>query len=349
MANLSDKIAAAIVDHSIDLLRLADGMSAQTAALLRDLFVDIFGRTLAKDLTSYSAARLGALLRDVTKLIAEAYGNIDDLVGGSLAEFAKAEAEIISRITNTQVGIDLTSPTLPSGTLEKLAEDLLIQGAPSREWWARQSKDLTFRFANTVRVGMASSETTDQIVRRLKAQNLLTTAQDRARALVHTSVQTVANQSRLAVFQANADVIASVEQISTLDSHTTDICIAYDHQNWDLQGEPIAPSTLPFEGGPPRHFNCRSVLIPITKSWDELTGVKVGDVDQATRASMDGQVSSKLSFSNWLAGKSVAQQNAILGVGKAELWRNGKISLTDLVDQRGNALTLEELRNKHGI
>ena len=36
----------------------------------------------------------------------------------------------------------------------------------------------------------------------------------------------------------------------------------------------------------------------------------------------------------------------MLGKGKAQLWREGKITLTDLVDQYGRPLTLKELRER---
>jgi hypothetical protein len=38
----------------------------------------------------------------------------------------------------------------------------------------------------------------------------------------------------------------------------------------------------------------------------------------------------------------------MLGKGRAELWRSGKITLNQLLDQRGNPLTLAELRSQYG-
>jgi hypothetical protein len=36
----------------------------------------------------------------------------------------------------------------------------------------------------------------------------------------------------------------------------------------------------------------------------------------------------------------------VLGAGKADLWRRGKITFRDLLDQNGRPLTTEELRAK---
>ena len=41
----------------------------------------------------------------------------------------------------------------------------------------------------------------------------------------------------------------------------------------DLDGNPINGTTLPFNGGPPRHWGCRSVLTSITKTFKEM-GIK---------------------------------------------------------------------------
>jgi hypothetical protein len=37
----------------------------------------------------------------------------------------------------------------------------------------------------------------------------------------------------------------------------------------------------------------------------------------------------------------------MLGKGRAELWRDGKITLQQLLDQRGNPLTLQQLRQRY--
>lgn len=67
----------------------------------------------------------------------------------------------------------------------------------------------------------------------------------------------------------------------------------------------------------------------------------------STRASMDGQVAADLTFADFLAGKGNAFKNEVQGKGEADLWRAGKMTLQQLLDQRGNPLTLERLRAKY--
>jgi hypothetical protein len=58
---------------------------------------------------------------------------------------------------------------------------------------------------------------------------------------------------------------------------------------------------------------------------------------------MDGQVPEDITFKDFLEKKSKAFQDEVLGKGKAQLWREGKITLQQLLDQSGNPIPLKEL------
>ncbi|MGL5005601.1 MAG: hypothetical protein ACRDAM_21960, partial [Casimicrobium sp.] len=71
--------------------------------------------------------------------------------------------------------------------------------------------------------------------------------------------------------------------------------------------------------------NCRSIMLPLLRmprATDRPTG----------------------SFEEFIASLSPAEQEELLGKGRAELWRRGVITKTDLVNQRGRELTLRQLR-----
>jgi hypothetical protein len=168
-------------------------------------------------------------------------------------------------------------------------------------------------------------------------------------AITRTAVQTVAKDARLASLEANADIIKAVQWVSTLDSRTSDICIVRSGKTWEFPSFKPIDHKIPWNGGPPAHWNCRSTFIPITKSFEELTGGAIKDrVEPATRASMDGYVAADLTFDAFLRSKPPEFADEMLGKGRAELWRSGKITLNQLLDQRGNPLTLAELISKYG-
>ena len=89
--------------------------------------------------------------------------------------------------------------------------------------------------------------------------------------------------------------------------------------------------------------NCRSTSAPVTKSFRDL-GIDADEVPAGTRASMDGQAPQETDFGSWLERQSKARQDDVLGPGRADLWRDGKIGFRDLVDGQGRELTLEQLR-----
>jgi hypothetical protein len=178
---------------------------------------------------------------------------------------------------------------------------------------------------------------------------VMQTTKRKAGALASTAMSAVTNQAALQSYQANNDVIKAVTQLSTLDNRTSDICIAYSGQTWDINTlQPVMGSFLPYNGGPPRHFNCRSRLSPVTYSFKEL-GMDAEEIPAGTRASMDGQVPADITFNQFLRSKPQSFADDLLGPRRAELWRNGDINLTQLVDMRGNPMTIAQLEAKAGI
>lgn len=238
--------------------------------------------------------------------------------------------------------------------LRAATESVLIEGADVTSWWRSQRDDLRAAFMREVRTSLANGENLTQGITRITGgtvdgvtvPGIMKTTKRKAGALVSTAINRVQNNAALATYQANADVIKAVTQLSTLDNRTSDICIAYSGQTWDVQTlEPIPPSTLPFNTGTPRHWNCRSRIRPVTKSFREL-GVSRDEIPPGTRASMDGQIPADITFNDWLKGKSETFQNKLLGKGRARLWRNGDITLTQLLDFRGQPLTLSQLETR---
>ena len=246
---------------------------------------------------------------------------------------------------------------LDPATIRALVSGTLVNGSKPSVWWNRQSIDFRNSFMDTMRTSARNGESLTQAITRVvggtvdgvTVPGIMKTTKAKAGALAATAQNAVANEAALKTFQQNNDVIKAVSQISTLDNRTSDICIAYSGQTWDVNTlQPIMGSSLPFNGGPPRHFNCRSRLRPVTKTFKEL-GVDADEIPAGTRASMDGQVPSDITFNQFLRGKSKGFQDDLLGPKRAQLWRNDDITLTQLVDMRGNPMSIAQLEARLGI
>jgi len=369
MPAVADQIADRFIGHDVDLLRLAESERETIFRMLGQLQTSLLdkmqGQIPLPGFGTFTQRKTQALFTLTDKLIAQKYGQIAREHQSTLIDLAEFESERTRKLVNTQVGVALLSVGVPLSTLKALANDDLVEGRPAKEWWSQQSDNLRGRFQQTIRQGVFAGETLGQLqqrVRGTKARNfqdgIMAITSRNAEALIRTSVQSMANAARHETFKANDDVLAGFQALVTLDTRTSELCMSRSGFAWDLEGNPLNEETkISFPGPPPWHFNCRTTLVPVLKSWEQLQKDAKGDealgkkldkveekTDAGTQSSMDGQVSEDLSYEDWLRTKPESVQMQILGTTKWDLWRRGQISLSDLVDQRGRPLTIEQLR-----
>ena len=344
--NLDNYLADRVLTRQLYLMRFSAGEKKKVLAVLVTMRAELVAKLRAGDVTDFTRGRLKTLMKQCEAVIDHGYGQIQTTLDFEGLAQVEAEATIRPLVA---VGLEASIPTV--ATMKAVVNGSLIEGAKSADWWAKQSNDLAFKFAAQVRQGIAQNETMTQIVRRVAGSEKLGIpgifegARQNAFALVHTSVMQVASDARLATYRANSDIIKGVRQLSTMDGHTTPTCVAYSGAEWDLDGNPINGTTLPFKGGPPRHWGCRSVLTSITKTFKEM-GIKgLPELpDTGERASDLGPIDRNTTMDQFLKMHDTDWQDKMLGKGKAQLWRDGKITLSQLVSGSWRELTLEELK-----
>jgi hypothetical protein len=350
MATFNERLQELLTDQQIDAIRFAAGLDRSAQIGITEMQRALRALILERDPSKRSEWE--ALLREINKIIDAGFGGIAEEQITSLQGFAPLAAEAAVVALNEAAGITLMQ--VPN-RLSAANANNIIMGAPSADWWKGQAVRMQDNFARTARQGFVAGETTEQIVRNLVGQQargdspavpgVIDISRRDARSLVHTSVQSVANEARREVFTANEDIIIGVRQVSTLDNRTTVQCMARDQKQWDRERKPVGHS-IPYKGGVGHlHWGCRSVEVPVLKPL-VINGVEVGGFRGSQRASMDGPVDGKLSFEDWLKTKPRRYLDEVLGDGRAALYQSGRITLSDLLDQRGNELTLDEVRAK---
>ncbi|RFP19183.1 hypothetical protein [Duganella sp. BJB475] len=379
MSALEEWLLEALLGNGIKMLRVEAEIKAKVLALLILMQKDLVGALAnAGELSEMGKAAKATVLRESNALIADYYGRAQlqvDLYGIAEVEslgVKKALASVIERAAGpagaeVRLGIGIPS----EGYLRKLASDVLIQGAPSKQWWLRQQLDTQFKVANEIRIGAAQGETNAQIIKRIVGQEVtvkpavptakgpapapeivpgvpgvMPLARKNAAAIVQTSMATVSAAARRATLELNKDITNGIMQVSTLDSHTSDVCIAYSGACWDWDYQPINGNDLPWNGGVPRHWNCRSIEIAIMKTLRQM-GIDMDEPDPGSRASARGQISAKTTFGDFLKMMGPAYQDETLGKGRAELFRAGKLTPRDLVNMDGRPMKLSELKELH--
>ena len=255
-----------------------------------------------------------------------------------------------------------------------------------RDWWRGQELATQRRINGAIQEGVSLGEGMDAIRLRLdgtqamrKADGLVEISRREAEAIVRTGVMAVSGQARLETINQNESLIKAVQHVSTLDHRTTRQCRSRDGLRWKIPGYAPIGHDKHFRR-PPIHWQCRSTLVPITYSWEELaargidgsaaqeepehaTGrsvefeaafrrrlkaqgfsdAQIAEIRANTRASMDGQVAADQTHDEWLRSKGDSFARRALGPGRFKLFKEGKITLRDLTDQDNRVLTIAQL------
>lgn len=341
--------------RAIDLLRVEVGTRNKILRLLNQLEKDIVVAVASIDPTAparqlYQRQRLEKLLVATRAAIRAAYRKTSVLMTQELRNLIDVEAAWAGRAINAATRATFIDAGLTRTMIETIASDVMIQGAPTKDWWARQAAGLSDRFADEMRRGMLLGEPNAKLIQRIRGaegvRGLMDISRASAERLVRSSVQTAANAARQATYAENNDLIAAEQWSATLDTRTSHWCIVRDGLDYTPgDHEPIGHDVPWLEGPGALHWNCRSTSIPVLKSWREL-GLDMDEIPETTRASMDGQVPAATSYEDWLREQPAGRQDTVLGEEKADLWRRGKIEFRDLLDQSGRPLSAEQLRDR---
>jgi hypothetical protein len=325
----------AILRMALELQRLSAHEEAEAEAILRELTRDLQMLLQSRTLSEAGKREIEALAAEAESAINARYASI----AGTLDTHGLV-VMVSERTVEAMQGLGAVK-NLTAETLASLAKNVLIDGAPSAAWWDKQAEDTAFKFAAAVRQGIINGETNERIVARISGRaaepGIMDVARRNARALVHSSIMSAANDARLATFRKNARFIKGVRWIATLDGHVCVRCAALDGQAWDLDGGKLAGTEVDFQS-PPIHWNDRCVLSPIPKSEAD-TGPTIG-----ARASSEGPVAASTTFQDFLKRQSPEFIERVLGKERAALFQAGKLTVRDLVSGTGRELTLEELR-----
>lgn len=338
--NLTDQIKDLLVTRSLLLQRVSNSLTKD----IKDAYISVIDDILAR-----VAAGKPINLSNMNKIIKELNAKlVPDLtsVNDDLVELGINEASYVASGINSAVGIDLVSKLPTDKTVGKIVNTSLMDGLTIGEWLGKQDKAFQDTLTKGVRLGVIAGETNAQIVKRLK-DSLDVKNNNNIKTIARTAVATVTNQVRDKTYEENEEVFKGWEWNATLDGKTRPEHADMDGANWDLEhnginekGKQHAYRTAP------AGFNCRCIKLPIVKSFKEL-GLDIDEVPVGVRSSMDGYVSRDTNFEQWFDTKPKSFQAEYLGTGKYELFKEGKITLNDLVNQQGRTLSVRELKEKY--
>ena len=170
-------------------------------------------------------------------------------------------------------------------------------------------------------------------------------ASNQIRTLVRTGITEVSSFIAKETYRLNEDVVKGFQYVATLDSRTSLICARLDGKIYSLDND-TSPK-------PPQHFNCRSTTIPVVKSAKQLENTsnnriskrKLKRMSEGRRASINGQVPARTTYSEWLSTQGNEVKLTLLGSQeRVNLFNTGKLKLTQFSNKEGKLLSIDKLR-----
>ena len=339
----NSEIVDRAVRHAIYLERLKNSEASSVVDLIRQFVVPALVQRIEN---SSESTLLQQAVGSTIILLQRMVVKLNERAAPAMLQLAKAEATWQASVIRSAIPLEvsLVPPNLPR--LEQIAFRPLFDRGPAAQWYSELPAKTAESVQKVVKQSLAAENSVEKTVEALKGKsedftNVLGEGGElerNAKAITRTAISQVSADAREEVFKENTDVIDKVQMVATLDTRTSPYCQSIDGQIFEVG---VGPR-------PPFHWGCRTVAVPVTKSWKDL-GFKFKDTTPKQRASMDGEVPATLTYPDWLAKQSDKVQDDVLGPTRAALYRSGKVEIDRFVDGEGRQLTLKELARREGF
>lgn len=364
---------ALVVRNLVALQRLANGMADEVVrADLEPLFNEIIAQIARLDPGGDAAralreSRIADIMDGVESLSDEAFARVLTRVRGRLEALGVQQGQWAADLLTASVGEDVvratgltisreaTSPQFIRTIIEENPFGDPAKGGGEKllaEWADTQKRATVRRVRQQLQLGMANGETLGDIVRRTRGTQrggrfvggVLEATTRETEAIVRTAINHVSSASHMRTYEANEDIVTGIESVGVIDSRTTILCASLDGVVWPI-GSPDIVET-------PRHFQCRTVLMPRI-GWEEL-GIESPESGQRPAKTYDAesgqlqetgaeQVSASTSYEQWFKRQPAAVQDQIIGPTRARLFRSDKVSFKDMITRDGRRIAVKDL------
>ncbi len=379
----NEKVLSGLVRHQTYLMRYAAALRngsiselQDTEAELRKYLMYFADGMEGISVTSKEAEKeFKRLEKDIYALREEAWDEIRDSIPEEMLAYAKYEAGATLAIIEGAFPVALGLQPLSADHIKRIVSAQPFEGRTLRQWLSYNQQIDTQRITRAAKMAIVNGETPTQVARAALGTKQLNYKDGKARKAFNdiesvylTVTNGINNQIKSDLYAENSDIIDKVMFVATLDVRTTFECAGNDGKVFKLGEEPK----------PPLHFRCRSLLVPYInpdnlnrrgfdastekqllrefseendlgqiRSYDTLPKgykTKYNAWARKRKRELVGQVPATQNFDTWLRNQPLEFQNEYLGPGRAEIFRQGKLTLDKFVTRDGYELTIEELK-----
>ena len=346
-STVNEQLLDRAIRHQIYIQQYGAGVAEDIVKELVQAEQELLGKVAARlvkaekigfDRGPWTTKRLSTITAGLGEIVDNKYSaTYKGMLKPKMLELAKAEADF------TVAGFDSTVPVkleyeLPSPEmLRSMVLSEPFEGAVMGKWWQGVATGEKEKIQRALRQGLVQGETTPQIVRRLTGpKGALAISHHHATAVIRTATNHVSSGARAQTYQQNSKYIKSEKIVATLDARTSEICRFQDGRTYPVGEGPR----------PPFHFNCRTTVIAVLKSWKEL-GIPLKEAPPGTRASMNGQVPADLTYKQWFKAQPSSFQKELLGPNRYKMYAAGLEDVTKYASPAGKLYTLKQLYARH--
>jgi hypothetical protein len=317
--------------HLVDLNRYSAWEAQRVVSMLKGIAADVAAKIAATPdarLNTERIRRLRQLGEEVRGVLAGSMADLSNALQTDFVSLGRADATWTAQWLQGWSGAAAFDPSITLSRVEQIMGAMEIEGVAWSDWWASQADTTWRRFQREMRLGVMQGETMPELAGRVLGrvgieQGVFGPTRANAMAIARTGVNQLVGDIRRDLYQSNPDTVAAIEQVSTLDAHTTEICRQYDGARWSTPDmEPIGHS-LEYGGGVPRHWGCRSSEVPVVRLPNGQLMAPGG------RASATGPVPGDFNYGQWLDSLDDDQIRGLIGEKQFNLYKSGKLPLSE--------------------
>ncbi len=311
-------------------------------------------------------ARYAELRRVISEQLSIIYEPYTDLILEDMQRASELSYNATNKILNTVAALEATRTALAYKDLNQSAisrildvnRPILGQTIGETKTFLTQSQTSRIKAAVinglTDGVGLAKAqrnalafENMQDTFSKIKRNDLAT--------LTRTSMLQAINDARDESYNQHEDLIVGWTFLATLDSRTSFICASLDGTFYS--SDKYSYNTIPKK--PLLHYNCRSLLVPETRTSIKIEGrrpftiqssktVNHRDNTSSTKFTVEkaGQVKGSTKFPEWFSRQSKTFQKDYLGPSRYTLYNENKLTFDLLVGAKNQPLTLDQLKDK---
>lgn len=343
--NADQIIGNAVIARGVLVERYKAGLSRSALRRLRT-----YERKLNELLREYpyngiSTRNAQQLIARIARLTDETFGAVEAFIVSELDDFAQDVVEAQVAILGAAANTDRKVPATVKGG------KIVVKGKKPAEKLKGTRAGIKAAVTAAVLEAVTEDLSREDLIDALAREEI-----KRARRGFERDIRTLAQGVEIvnseAAFALNKDILIGLVWTSVLDNHTSKICIARDGQWRAVSKSKPLPNNIPDElllkppfARPPAHPWCRSRLRPVTILQRQLLK-KIGPGTRAARGE-DGPFAlpGDTSMTDFLSSQSDEFLfGTSLGKKRTELFRAG-LPLSNLIDEYGQPLTLNELRD----